>query len=104
MMYGFFAKRTDPPSSSLLFCCLPIPSCLRLPPSSTHSGCRSLGHVTFITLQVLLNGPTTDKASPSTSLALIGLLTPMLLGTLSVLLRSRAVLPYRAVRNHLGAV
>jgi hypothetical protein len=31
----------------------PLPYCLRLPPSPTHSGRRSLGHVTFITLQVL---------------------------------------------------
>jgi hypothetical protein len=52
MMHRFFAKRTDPPSSSLLFW-LPASSFLPcLPPSPTHSGRRSLGHVTFITLQV----------------------------------------------------
>src|SRR5947207_15823949 len=80
MMYGFFAKRTDPPSSSLLFGCPPLPSCLRLPPSPTHSGRRSLGHVTFITLQVLFGSPTTDRASLTTSLLLIGPLTPVLPG------------------------
>src|SRR5258706_11663746 len=77
MMYGFFAKRTDPLSSSFLFW-LPASSfLLRLPPSPTHSGRRSLGHVTFITLQVLFGSPTTDKASLATSLTLIGSLTPV---------------------------
>jgi hypothetical protein len=62
------------------------------------------GHVTFITLQVPFGSPTTDKASLATSLTLIGLLTPVSPGTLPVLLRSRVVLLYRAVRKHLGAV
>jgi hypothetical protein len=60
--------------------CPPLPSCLRLPPSPTHSGRRSLGHVTFITLQVLWGSPTTNRASLAISLALIGLLTPVLPG------------------------
>jgi hypothetical protein len=60
--------------------------------------------MTFITLQVLFGSPTTDKASLATSLLLIGLLTPVHPETLPVLLRSRAVLPYRAIRNHLGPV
>jgi hypothetical protein len=80
MMYGFSLSELihlhHPYSSG----CLPLPSCLRLPPSPTHSGRRLLGHVTFITLQVLLGSPTTDKASLATSLALIGLLTPMATG------------------------
>jgi ATP-dependent DNA ligase len=33
-MYGFFAKRTDPPSSSLLFWLPTLPSCLRLRPEA----------------------------------------------------------------------
>src|ERR1700757_208337 len=57
--------------------CPPLPSCLRLPPSPTHSSRRSLGHVTFITLQVLFGSPTTDRASLTTSLLLIGSHTPV---------------------------
>src|SRR5712691_3631696 len=60
------------PSKSELF-----PSCLRLPPSPTHSGRRSLGHAAFAVLEVLLGSPTTGRASLATSLALIGLLTPV---------------------------
>ena len=48
--------------------------------------------------------PTTDRASLATSLPLIGPLTPVPPETLPVLPRSHAVLPYRAVRKHLGAV
>ena len=77
MMYGFFAKRTDPPSSSLLIWCSSLPSCLRLPPSPTHRGRRSLGHAAFTALQVILGSPTTDRASLAISLLLIGPLTPV---------------------------
>src|SRR6266849_4972174 len=77
MMYGFSLSELihlqHPYSSG----CPPLPSCLRLPPSPTHSGRRSLGHVTFITLQVLFGSPTTDRASLAISLPLIGPLTPV---------------------------
>jgi hypothetical protein len=96
-MYGFSLSELihlhHPYSSD----CPPLPSCLRLPPSPTHSGRRSLGHATFITLQVLFGSPTTDRASLTISLWLIGSLTPVSPETLPVLLRSRAVLPCRAV-------
>ena len=77
MMYGVFAERTDPPHPPYSADCPALPSYLRLPPSPTHSGRRSLGHVTFITLQVLFGSPTTDRASLTTSLLLIGSLTPV---------------------------
>ncbi len=60
--------------------CPPLPSCLRLPPSPTHSSRRSLGHPTLAVLQVLFGSPTTDRASLAISLALIGSLTPVLPG------------------------
>ncbi len=104
VMYGFFAKRTDPPHRPCSSGCPSRPSCLRPPPSPTHSGRRSLGRTVLAALQVPCSGPTTDRPSLPTSLPLIGLLTPVHLKTLSVLLRSRVVLPYRAVRKHLGAV
>src|SRR6266446_2050260 len=76
--YGFFAKGTVP--SSLIFThlvsflfltifagCLPRPTLVA----------DSLGHVPFITLQVLFSRRTTDRASLAISLALIGPLTPM---------------------------
>jgi hypothetical protein len=77
VMYGFFAKRTDPPHRP---CSSGIPSppfCLRPPPSPTHSGRRSLGRTAFTALQVPCSGPTTDRASLATSPPLIGLLTPV---------------------------
>ncbi len=79
MMYGFFAERTDPPHRPCSSGCPCRPSCLRPPPSPTHSGRRSLGHAVLAALQVLLSGPTTDRASLPTSLPLIGLLTPAVL-------------------------
>ena len=60
--------------------------------------------MTFATFQVLHSRPSTDRASLTSSLSLIGPFTPVSPETRSVLLRSRAVLPYRAVRKHLGAV
>jgi hypothetical protein len=53
MMYGFSLSEMIHLHHPYSFGCLPLPSCLRLPPSPTHSGRRSLGHVTFIRLQVL---------------------------------------------------
>jgi hypothetical protein len=104
VMYGFFAKRTDPPHRPYSSGCPSHPSCLRPPPSPTHSGRRSLRHAVLAALQVLHSGPSTGRASLATSLPLIGLLTPVHPETLPVLLRSRAVLLYRAIRKHLGAV
>jgi len=77
MMYGFFAKRTDPPHRPYSSDCPSRPSCLRPPPSPTHSGRRSLGPAVFAALQVLHSGPSTGRASLATSLPLIGLLTPV---------------------------
>src|SRR5512132_3254286 len=103
MMYGCFAEGTDPPHRPYSSDFPSLPSCLRLPPSPTHSDRRLLGHTAFPALQVQRSSPTTGRASLPTSLPLIGSLTPMQLETLPVLLRSRAVLPYRAIRKHLGA-
>jgi hypothetical protein len=102
-MYGFFPKElihliTLTHLTSFLF-----PPGLRLPPSPTHSGRRLLGRTAFTVLEVLFGSPTTDRASLPISLSLIGSLIPYRRGTLPVLLRSRVVLPYRAVRKHLGA-
>ena len=77
MMYGFFAKRTDPPDHPYSADYPSLPSCLRLPPSPTHSSRRSLGHAAFTALKVIFGSPTTDRASLATSLPLIGSLTPV---------------------------
>jgi hypothetical protein len=77
MMYGFFARRRTAPPHRPCSSGVPTrPSCLRPPPSPTHSSRRVRGHGAFATLQVLFSGPTTDSASRPTSLPLIGLLTP----------------------------
>ena len=76
-MYGFFARRRTAPPHRPCSSGVPTrPSCLRPPPSPTHSSRRVRGHGAFATLQVLFSGPTTDSASRPTSLPLIGLLTP----------------------------
>ena len=75
MMYGFFAKRTDPPHRLYSSGFPSRPACLRPPPSPTHFRRRSLGHAVLAAFQVLFSGPTTDRASLPTSLPLIGLLT-----------------------------
>src|SRR5215472_4385832 len=103
-MYGYFTHGTVPPSRPCSSGSLSLPDHLRRLPSPTHSGRRWRGHATFIALEVLFSRPTTDRASLTTSLALIGPLTPMPPETRPVLLRSRTVLPYRAVRKHRGAV
>jgi hypothetical protein len=59
MMYGVFAKRTGPPSSSLLFWLLAssfLTSPATFPDPHWPPIARS---VTFITLQVLFGSPTT---------------------------------------------
>ena len=50
MMYGFFAKRTDPPSSSLLFWLpassfLPSPATLDIAPQGSNCAYRRFGSV-----------------------------------------------------------
>jgi hypothetical protein len=103
MMYGFFPKGTDPPHRPYSSDFPSLSSCLRLPPSPTHSGRRLLGHTAFTVFEVLFGSPTTDRASLPISLSLIRSLIPIPRGTLPVLLRSRVVLLYRAIRKHLGA-
>jgi hypothetical protein len=76
-MYGYFAKRTDPPQHPYSSGCSSLPSGLRLPPSPTHSSRRSLGHTAFTALQVIFGSPTTVRGSLATSLPLIGSLTPV---------------------------
>src|SRR6266566_226354 len=76
-MYGYFTHGTDPPprpsSSGFFF----LPDRLRRLPSPAHFRRRFLGHATFAALVVLHSRPSTDRASLATSLALIGLLTPV---------------------------
>jgi hypothetical protein len=80
-MYGFFArKRTDPPQPPSSSGVPARPSCLRPPPSPTHSSRRVRGHVAFAALQVICSGPTTGRASRPISLPLIGVLTPRCCG------------------------
>src|SRR4051794_21676229 len=83
---------------------LSLPNCLRRLPSPAHFRRQFPGHAAFTALVVLHSRPSTARASLATSLSLIGPLTPVPPGALPVLLRSRVVLPYRAVRKHLGAV
>src|SRR4029453_9004267 len=98
-MYGYFTHGTDPPPRPYSSGFSSLPDLLRLPPSPTHSvaDCSVTG---FCLLQVLRSSPTTDRAPLPISLSLIGSLPPEPPKALSVLLRSRAILPYRAARNH----
>jgi hypothetical protein len=91
-MYGYFTHRTDPPFRPYSL------------PSPTQFRRRLPGHMAFTTLLAPFSRPTTDRALLAISLSLIGPLTPVPPETLPVLLRSRTVLPHRAVRKHLGAV
>src|SRR5664279_2141844 len=102
-MYGYFTHGTDPPPRPCSSGFLSLPNRLRQLPSPAHFRRRFPGHAAFTALEVLHSRPSTDRASLATSLSLIGLLTPVPPETLPVLLRSRAVLPYRAIRKHLGA-
>src|SRR5689334_17171355 len=75
--YGYFTHGTDPlprPCSSGF---LSLPNRLRRLPSPAHFRRRLLGRAIFVALVVLHSRPSTDRASLATSLALIGLLTPM---------------------------
>ncbi|MGA9808046.1 MAG: hypothetical protein WBQ56_10175, partial [Candidatus Sulfotelmatobacter sp.] len=77
----------------------------RLPPSPTHSGRRLHGRAAFTALQVLLGSPTTGEASLALSLGAYRLAYRGATRELApVLPRSRAALPYRAARKHLGTV
>src|SRR5215470_10303102 len=101
--YGYFTHGTAPPPCSFLIC-----FAVSSPPSSPAAfpnsfRCRFPGHAVLAALLVLHSRPLTDTASLATSLSLIGLFTPGQPETLSVFLRSRTVLPYRAIRKHLGA-
>src|ERR1035438_5090442 len=118
LMFGFFAHGTVHLNhlNSLVFCL--APTVIVRPPSPSHSARRSSqslrllrlgaahpGHAAFAALhRYHLGGPTTGPASLPFSLPLIGSLTAVPPADRPVLLRSRAVLPYRAVRNHLGTV
>ena len=76
MMYGFFAKPTDPPHRLYSSGFPSRPACLRPPPSPTHFRRPARrDHAVLAAFQVLFSGPTTDRASLPTSLPLIGLLT-----------------------------
>src|SRR5215467_1175693 len=99
-MYGYFTHRTDPPPRPYSSGFFSLPDLLRLPPSPTHS-VADYSVTGFRLLQVPRSSPTTGRASLPISLALIGSLPPVPPGTLPVLPRSRAILPYRAARNHL---
>src|SRR6266403_523042 len=103
-MYGYFTHGTVPPSRPYSSGFLSLPNRLRRLPSPIQFDCRWLGHVAFAALQVLHRRPSTDRASLTPSLSLIGSFAPVSPETLSVLLRSRVVLPYRAVRKYLGTV
>src|SRR5712691_8340717 len=95
--YQFFTNfrdwRQSPYSSGFFF----LPDLLRLPPSPTHS-VADFSVASFRLLQVPRSSPTTGRAPLPTSLSLIESLPPEPPETLPVLLRSRAILPYRAAR------
>src|SRR5262249_46478920 len=78
MMYGFFAERTDPPHRLSSSGFPSLPSCLRPPLSPTPFRRPARREPAVLAaLQVLFNGPTTDRALLPTSLPLIGWLTPV---------------------------
>src|SRR6266853_1407149 len=76
-MYGYFTHGTDPPPRPCSSGFLSLSDRLRRLPSPAHFRRRFLGRATFDALVVLHSRPSTDRASLATSLALIGLLTPM---------------------------
>src|SRR5467141_2104844 len=79
-MYGFFAHGTVPPSRLYWSGFLSLPDHLRRLPSPSHFRRRLPGHVAFPPLRVPFSPPTSGRASPALSLALIGSLTPVLPG------------------------
>src|SRR4030095_2544524 len=101
--YGYFTHGTVPPPCSFLIWSSALPNRLCRLPSPAHIRRRFPGHAPFAALLVIHSRPSTGAASLAISLSLIGLLTPVPPETSPVLLRSRAVLPYRAIRKHLGA-
>src|SRR3984893_10702586 len=103
-MYGYFTHGTDPPPrpAHLVFSLSPtvFADCLPRPTSAAGSPVTRLSpRLWYYTAVRLL----TEHRSPFRSRLYVCLLQchPE---TLSVLLRSRIVLPYRAIRKHLGAV
>src|SRR5215472_8400784 len=94
--YGYFTHRTDPPSSPLLIW---FPLSSRSSSSAAFPNpfrCRLLGHRLSPA-----SGTTQQSDYWQSTLPLIGSLPPEPPEILPVLLRSRAILPYRAVCNHL---
>src|SRR6266540_2566534 len=96
-MYGYFTHGTDPPPRPSSSGFPSLPNRLRRLPSPAHFRRRFPGHAAFPALEVLHSRPSTDRTLLAISLALIGCLLRCHPQTLSVLLRSRAVLPYRAI-------
>src|ERR1700730_2804550 len=76
-MYGYFTHGTDPPPRPCSSGFLSLPNRLRRLPFPPHFRRRLPGHAAFTALEVLHSRPSTDRASLATSLALIGLLTPV---------------------------
>src|SRR3954469_5216802 len=99
-MYGCFTHRTVPPPRPCSSGPLSLSNPLRRLPSLTHFRHRFLGCAVFTALLVLHSRPSTDRASLALSLSLIGPLTLVPTRDSAILLRSRAVLPYRAARKH----
>jgi hypothetical protein len=99
-----FRSRNCSSFAALLTGFLFLPNSLRLPPSPASLQlpiARSRG---FRPLQVLPGSPTTDEAlHRHFACAYRFAYADGQSATPPVLLRSRAVLPYRAVRKHLGA-
>jgi hypothetical protein len=82
-------------SPTVITCRLPRP----------HSGRRSHGHAAFTALEVLFNSPTTGQASLAPSLVVYRLAyRGATREPAPVFSRSRAALPYRAVRKLIGTV
>src|SRR5260370_1338187 len=74
-MYGCFTHRTVPPRRPCSSGPLSLSNPLRRLPSLTHFRHRFLGCAVFTMLLVLHSRPSTDRASWTLSLSLMGLLT-----------------------------
>src|ERR1700737_2167274 len=74
-MYGYFAPGTVPPPRLSSSGFLALSDYLRRLPSPTPFCRRLLGHTIFVVLGVLHSRPSTDRASLTFSLSLIGPLT-----------------------------
>src|ERR1700751_6158921 len=76
-MYGYFTHGTDPPPRPCSSGFLSLPNRLRRLPFPAHFRRRFLGHAAFTALLLLPSRPSTGRASLATSLAIIGLLSPV---------------------------